>query len=190
MGKTPHGTTLPEPLELQPMTDKFISAAEEWPAARPTRLAQPRPCILVVEDNDIIRQLNTELLTYSGYAVDAAADGAAAWEALYHRDYDLLVTDNNMPKLTGVELLKRVHAVGMVLPVIMATKTLPAYEFACAPWLRPAAVLLKPYAVTELLVTVQEVLRATASARLEMPPPPEWLSHRAADGLQGGVAWR
>lgn len=162
------------------MTANNVLLAEEWRAARPVRQANPRQCVLVVEDDGDIRRLNTELLAYSGYQVDSVPDGEAGWEALYHRDYDLLVTDNEMPKVTGLELLKKVHAVGLALPVILATSTLPKDEFAHAPWLQPAAVLLKPYSVMEFLDTVKEVLRATASIRQETPPPPNWLSHRAA----------
>ncbi len=50
-----------------------------------------------------------------------------------------------MPKVTGVELLQKLHDARLALPVIMATGTIPEAEFARYPWLRPNATLLKPY---------------------------------------------
>jgi DNA-binding response OmpR family regulator len=64
-----------------------------------------------------------------------------------------------MPRLTGIELLKKLHAEEIPLPVIMATGTLPARELARNPWLQPAATLIKPYTIVELLSTVKNVLR-------------------------------
>jgi DNA-binding response OmpR family regulator len=147
------------------MKDKTISQAGE------STCAPLPPCrILVVEDELNIRQLNTAALIHSGYQVDAVEDGAAAWEALNVDSYDLMITDNNMPRLTGVELLKKLYANRMALPVIMATGELPKEEFTRYPWLRPAAILLKPYTILELLGVVKQVLReadnATAGSQL------------------------
>jgi len=116
-----------------------------------------------------------------------------------------VITDNNMPRLTGIELLKKLCAARMALPVIMATGTLPKEEFTRYPWLQPAATLLKPYTVEELLGTVKEVLRATVSACSpreillaagssgsappisrgeQIAPPPDWRSQPSAGGLR------
>ncbi|HXR08702.1 MAG TPA: response regulator [Candidatus Acidoferrum sp.] len=119
--------------------------------ARPTRR------ILVVEDDGDIRRINTEVLTQSGYQVDAAEDGAAAWDTLQRQRYDLMVTDNDMPKVSGGELRHKLHAARMALPVIMATGQLPR-ELTLSPWLQPAALLFKPYTFAELLGTVRNVL--------------------------------
>jgi DNA-binding response OmpR family regulator len=120
--------------------------------------------ILVVDDDISIRELNTSMLLRCGYEVDAAEDGAVAWDALSAVGYDLLITDNNMPKLSGVALLNKLRAARMTLPVIMATGSLPPTDFTHYPWLQPATTLLKPYTVDEMLRTVEEVLRATADA--------------------------
>jgi CheY-like chemotaxis protein len=76
--------------------------------------------ILVVEDDSVIRRLNAEVLTRSGYQVNTVEDGAAAWNALVGDGYDLMITDNMMPTLTGEELLKKLRAARMAVPVIMA----------------------------------------------------------------------
>src|SRR5882757_3375668 len=69
--------------------------------------------ILVVEDDEDIRQLNSDALIHLGYQVDTAEDGVLAWEALNSQGYDLMVTDNTMPNMTGVELLKQLHGAGI-----------------------------------------------------------------------------
>jgi two-component system cell cycle sensor histidine kinase/response regulator CckA len=117
--------------------------------------------ILVVDDEISIRQFTTEMLTRSGYEVDSAADGAAGWEALQAKRYDLLITDNFMPKVTGIELVKKIHAGSMNLPVIMATAIFPQEEFQSHPWLESIPTLLKPFRGTELLSTVRKVLGAS-----------------------------
>jgi DNA-binding NtrC family response regulator len=86
--------------------------------------------------------------------------------------------------VTGVDLLKKVHATRLALPAIMATGTLPTWEFTLCPWLYPAAILLKPYTFDELLGTVKEVLHATVSARAEGAPPTNWASPPSAVGLR------
>jgi DNA-binding response OmpR family regulator len=113
----------------------------------------------VVEDDASLRRLSTEVLVRSGYAVDTAEDGAAAWEALQADSYDLMITDNNMPNLTGIELLKKLYAARMALPFIMTSGQMPDEEFTQCPWLHPAARLLKPYSIDELLGTVKAALR-------------------------------
>jgi DNA-binding response OmpR family regulator len=145
--------------------------------------------ILVVDDDSDIRLLNAEVLKRSGYEVDTAEDGEAGWKALhavsYAPDsYDLLITDNDMPGLSGLDLVKKLRAARMELPVIMATGTLPPQELARNPWLQPAATLLKPYTIEELLGTVREVLRVNDSAFSEIAPPPSWQGQPSADGLR------
>jgi DNA-binding response OmpR family regulator len=140
--------------------------------------------ILVVDDDPYICHLSAEVLIRHGYEVDAAADGAAAWQALNADRYDLLITDHNMPRLTGVELVRKLRSARMALPVIMSTGRLPTKELAQNPSLQLAAMLPKPFSVEELLGTVTKVLRATVSASGQIEPPPDWRSQPTADDLQ------
>jgi DNA-binding response OmpR family regulator len=140
--------------------------------------------ILVVDDEPLILRLNTQMLFGAGYNVDAAADGADAWDTLQLNCYDLMITDNNMPKVSGVELIQKVHVARMTLPVIMATGALPTEEFARYPHLQPAAIMLKPYTSEEFLGMVREVLRATDGTREQTALQPYWQNQPLADGLQ------
>ncbi len=130
--------------------------------------------ILLIDDDTCIRRSSALALLRSGYRVDATDNGATGWEALNENTYDLLITDNAIPKVSGVELLKKVRAARMTVPVIMATGTFPKEEFTRYPWLQPAATLPKPFSGDELLGTVKKVLRMSDSAREQIKPLPIW----------------
>jgi CheY-like chemotaxis protein len=136
--------------------------------------------VLVVEDDEDIRRLNVEALVGSGYEVDAVANGAAAWDTLQLNHYHLLITDYNMPKVTGVELIKKLRAARMSLPVILVSGTIPAKELSRHPWLQIDATLLKPYTLDELLATVRKVLQAPNGIAGQTAPPPDWQDESAA----------
>jgi DNA-binding response OmpR family regulator len=124
--------------------------------------------ILVVDDEPDIRRINAETLTNSGYEVDTAEDGQVGWKAVSHapESYALLITDHNMPGLTGLALVKKLRDARITLPVVMATAALPSEDlFIRYPWLQPAAVLLKPYSVEQLLGMVKQFLHAPDGAR-------------------------
>jgi len=110
--------------------------------------------ILVVEDDDDIRRFNAEALTGSGYHVNTAVDGAKGWEALNANRFDLLITDNSMPNLSGLELIKKLNEACMPVRVILASGVSHAEETE----LRLAATLPKPFTLDELLRTVHYVL--------------------------------
>jgi CheY-like chemotaxis protein len=125
----------------------------------------PVPCptnpgrrILVVDDDSDTRQLSVDVLAGSGYDVDGAKDGADGWDALQTYDYDLIITDNKMPRMTGVEMIGKLRSANMAVPVIMATRYLPVDEFARRPWLKPDAALERPFSNDDLLEMVKQVL--------------------------------
>ena len=128
--------------------------------------------ILVVDEDRDLRQLYADALAGHGYHIDGAEDGAAAWEALRANRYHILITEHEMPNLTGVELVRKLRAAHMALPVVMAAKRLPTHELARNPSLQLAATLSKPFAVDALLNTVKNVLRATDSPREQTDPQP------------------
>jgi DNA-binding response OmpR family regulator len=122
--------------------------------------------ILVVEDDPILLRLSTRKLMDAGYQVETAEDGAVAWDVLQLQSFDLLITDNSMPNVTGLELIEKIRSAGMATPVIMATGLFPKEAFTRFPWLQPAATLIKPYALKDLLGTVENVLCGTVSVAI------------------------
>jgi CheY-like chemotaxis protein len=133
---------------------KILQSGES--AGSPARYqATPSNRILVVDDDRDLRLLSAEVLVRSGYKVDTAEDGEAGWEALHANSYDLLITDHNMPKVSGVELVKKVRSAHMILPVILASAALPAEELDRVPWLYPVATLIKPFSSDYLRICVR-----------------------------------
>jgi two-component system phosphate regulon response regulator OmpR len=143
------------------MTAKLIPAITKPGGSTGSCSLDIRPHILVVDDDQKIRELASNALTRSGFLVDAAEDGAIAWSAIQQENYDLLVTDNDMPNLTGVGLLQKLHEARMTLPVILTTGNVPQEELMRHPGLEIGAVLLKPYTFNELLDKVKNVLRTS-----------------------------
>ncbi|HEY3130544.1 MAG TPA: hybrid sensor histidine kinase/response regulator [Acidobacteriota bacterium] len=62
--------------------------------------------ILVVDDSITVREVERKVLQNKGYEVEIAVDGIEAWNAVRSGDYDLVVTDVDMPRLNGIELVK------------------------------------------------------------------------------------
>jgi two-component system sensor histidine kinase and response regulator WspE len=60
--------------------------------------------ILAVDDSLTVRELERKLLTSRGYWAEVAVDGMDAWNALRAGEYDLVITDVDMPRLDGIEL--------------------------------------------------------------------------------------
>jgi DNA-binding response OmpR family regulator len=171
-------------LSYDDMKDNELLQAGEPAGASVQCQAHPRHRILVVDEDSDLRLLYADVLALPGYHVDAAEDGAAGWEALQANNYNLLITEHSMPKLTGVELVRKLRSARMAVPVVMAAVRLPTHELVRNPSLQVAAMLLKPFAVDVLLDTVKSVLRATDSPREHLEPLPDWRSQPSAVGLR------
>jgi two-component system, chemotaxis family, chemotaxis protein CheY len=116
------------------------------------------PRILFADDEPEMRRLVSIVLARGGYNVTTVADGQAAWEALETETFDLLVTDNQMPRLTGQKLVLKVREKGLKLPIIVAASQLEFFLNPDNEWLRVAQVLQKPYRLVELIVVVARIL--------------------------------
>ncbi len=64
--------------------------------------------VLVVEDSITVRELERQLLEAHGYVVDVAVDGVDGWNAVRSRDYHLVISDVDMPRMNGLELTARI----------------------------------------------------------------------------------
>ncbi len=123
------------------------------------------------------------MLTGAGHHVDAAEDGLIAWDILQHHAYDLLLTDSEMPHVSGVELIKKLRAARMDLPVILVSGRIPTEELHSLHWLHLAATLAKPFTGEELVATVDDALRWKNDRELIPPPRAGRLGGPAADDL-------
>jgi two-component system sensor histidine kinase and response regulator WspE len=82
-----------------------------------------RKQVLVVDDSLTVRELERKLLEAGGYGVDITVDGMDGWNAVRAGHYDLLVTDVDMPRMDGIELLRLIRADTRLksLPVIIVS---------------------------------------------------------------------
>lgn len=86
--------------------------------------------ILIVDDEESIRELIRMVLETNGHTFDLAADGSEALERLRKAKYDLVIMDRNMPKMTGVQALTvlRTNPAFKDLKVLMCTSASVAKE--------------------------------------------------------------
>ena len=135
----------------------MIAPAQVPPRA--SRMAAPETSrgparILVLDDEPALSRLIAAFLARAGYVVDTAGDGEQGWAALNVRPYDLLMTDNDMPRLTGLELVRRLRTSGIVLPIIMVSGSEDVRALADDDVLRLSAVMPKPFNPAELIAQV------------------------------------
>jgi len=77
--------------------------------------------VLVVDDVPSIRELVQEILENEGYRVFTAADVEQALEIIDSRELDIVITDNKMPKISGLDLVRHVHNHYKLTEIIMIT---------------------------------------------------------------------
>ncbi|WP_448124694.1 response regulator [Pseudomonas veronii] len=105
--------------------DKLLNTGRLERIARRSQQAAeaPRKRVLVVDDSLTVRELQRKLLLNRGYEVAVAVDGMDGWNALRSEDFDLLITDIDMPRMDGIELvtLLRRDARLQSLPVMVVS---------------------------------------------------------------------
>jgi two-component system sensor histidine kinase and response regulator WspE len=79
--------------------------------------------VLVVDDSITVRELERKLLQNHGYVVDIAVDGMEGWNAVRSYPYDLIISDIDMPRMNGIELIKAIkqHSRFHTIPVIVVS---------------------------------------------------------------------
>ena len=84
--------------------------------------------ILVVDDNPEVLEALCQMLVELGHVPDPARDGKEALGRYRIGAYDLMMTDLTMPKMNGLELIRRLRAIDPTLRIILLTATLPDVE--------------------------------------------------------------
>jgi two-component system, OmpR family, response regulator MprA len=114
--------------------------------------------ILVVEDEERIRQFLQRGLTYEGYRVDAAADGQEALDLARDEPPDLVLLDIMLPGVDGVEVCRRLRSASEV-PILMLTAKEAIEDRVAGLDAGADDYLVKPFAFDELLARVRALLR-------------------------------
>ncbi|MBO6272317.1 response regulator transcription factor [bacterium] len=115
--------------------------------------------ILIVDDDDEIRELLEFDVAQSGYFVDTARDGKEGLNKILNNSYDLVILDVMMPKMNGFDVCKNIRQAKLAIPVLMLTakgtiddKTI---GFDCG----ADDYLVKPFDVQEVLLRIRVLLR-------------------------------
>ncbi len=163
-------TTISRPAAKVSPTDLLADGSAAPPATAALTRQKDRPLkssrVLVVDDDENMLQLYEDLMARRGCEVDTADDGEAGWTALCRSNYDLVITDNDMPRLTGLELIKRLRAVSFDLPCILVSGQLPGPEMVLVQIIKPGAVLSKPVLLAVLMASVEKFLLAETECPL------------------------
>ncbi len=133
-----------------------------------TRPRDPDLCgkrVLVVDDEDILRETVRDVLCGYGCCVATAVDGAAAIQLISEQPFDLVLSDIKMPRKNGYEVFAAAKEANPSTPVILTTGFGydPNHTIIRARREGLAAVLFKPFKVDQLLSEIRSALKAVAS---------------------------
>ena len=117
--------------------------------------------MLIVEDQNELRELVKNFLGDYGYVVDEAEDGEEGYHKINMNSYDCLILDLNLPKLDGMEIAKRVRKERKNVPIIMLTARSEIYDKIEGFDNGADDYITKPFDMKELLARVEAVLRRT-----------------------------
>jgi two-component system, OmpR family, response regulator len=120
--------------------------------------------ILIAEDDAVLADGLSRSLRAGGYAVDVVASGDAADCALAAQGFDLLILDIGLPKLSGLEVLKRLRARNSTLPVLILTAADSVEQRVKGLDLGADDYMAKPFALSELEARARALTRRAAGA--------------------------
>ncbi len=129
--------------------------------------------ILIAEDDQVLADGLQRTLRKAGYAVEHVASGSEADAALSDHEFDLLILDLGLPKLHGLEVLRRLRGRGAATPVLILTATDSVEERVKGLDLGADDYMAKPFALLELEARVRALTRrglGTASTVLRHGP--------------------
>ncbi len=151
------------------VTGQFVNECDEAAAAsRPdgeagAHVQHTTKCVLVVDDDDVVRSLVRDGLVRDGFEVREEADGAGAMRVLAHAAADLVILDVNLPERGGFEVLKAIRAASAI-PVIMLTGRVSEIDRVVGLELGADDYVSKPFSPRELAARVRAVLRRVPAA--------------------------
>ncbi len=126
---------------------------------------EPKASILVVEDEEKIRAALTDFLEFHNFKATEALDGLEAERAVAEGQFDLILLDLMLPKISGEQLCQKWRREGLQTPIIMLTAKGQEKEKVTGLNLGADDYITKPFSLEELLARINAVLRRTDPAR-------------------------
>lgn len=124
--------------------------------------------IVVVEDDDTLAVLLRYNLEYAGFTVEVVADGIEALQVVTARPPQLLILDWNVPRLSGIEVLRRLKRQSAIrLPIVMLTARTDALDRARALALGADAYVEKPFSTQGLIALMSSLINRESRPALE-----------------------
>ena len=123
--------------------------------------------ILVIDDDEHVLEVISEMLRLEGYAVATASDGKQAEKQFHAQPFDLVITDIIMPEQEGLETISRLRQQDQHLPIIAISgggRSGPGTYLSMAEQIGANASLTKPFDLSDLVAAVTDLL-GTAGAR-------------------------
>ena len=119
------------------------------------------PLILAVDDSPSMRKMVSFTLTGAGYQVVAAVDGQDAYEKAQNQSFDLVLTDQNMPRLDGLGLTRKLrdHPQFKSTPILMLTTESSDLMKQAGRAAGATGWLVKPFDPSRLLDVIKKVIR-------------------------------
>jgi two-component system alkaline phosphatase synthesis response regulator PhoP len=117
--------------------------------------------ILVIEDDRSVAIALRDSLESEGHSVEAAVDGSGGFEIASTGNFDLILLDLMLPKMSGLEICQRLRASDVETPIIMLTARGASSDAAFGLKLGADDYIPKPFDVGELLARIEAVLRRT-----------------------------
>ena len=127
-------------------------------------ISKGRPRVLVVDDDDMIRDLLCNLFEIERFSVSTAASAKEALTIVEREAVRAVVTDMLMPEMSGLELLKKIKVIKPDLPVLMITGYAGHYSAADLKASGAAGFLTKPFKNTELIRILKLAIRQSSSS--------------------------
>lgn len=127
--------------------------------------------ILVVEDDELVAQALSAVLTHQNYAVEIARDGETGWNLVQAFDYDLIILDITLPKLDGISLCRQIRSDGWLVPIMLVTGCNSPHEKAVGLDAGADDYVVKPFEEEELVARIRALLRR---GKLNLPTVLEW----------------
>ncbi len=122
--------------------------------------------VLLVDDEIFIREMGSDVLSMLGCIPSVASDGREAWDMIRPdpNAFDVIISDYNMPEMTGIDLASNVFQVRPNMPFIISTGFASGFTEKQAEDLGISCILQKPYVIQQLKDSIIEAVTSATTA--------------------------